>query len=100
MDIDTQECDLNKLEWHFIELKKFHKNIDDLGTILDKWIYFFKYAITLREIPDTLSDPALLEAFSVLEQYKWSTEELEAYDRYMDAARCYTSQYLQQRKWD
>lgn len=92
LDIETHEWDLKNLEWHFVELKKFSKQLDELTTILDKWIYFLKHAVTLQQIPSTLKDPVLEEAFSVLAQSNWTIAELEAYDRYLDAIRSSGSQ--------
>jgi predicted transposase/invertase (TIGR01784 family) len=39
-----------------------------------------------------LQEPIIKEAFDVLEQGNWSRGELEAYDAYLDAARCTASQ--------
>lgn len=92
LNTKTQVCSLKHLEFYFIELKKFHKTIEQLDTILDKWIYFLKHAVTLNKVPASMQEPVLQEAFGVLEQGNWSNSELEAYDRYLDAMRSYKSQ--------
>jgi predicted transposase/invertase (TIGR01784 family) len=92
LDTKTFACELQSLEFHFIELAKFNKPLEDLDTILDKWIYFLKYADSLSTIPKSLQEPIIKEAFDVLEQGNWSRGELEAYDAYLDAARCTASQ--------
>jgi predicted transposase/invertase (TIGR01784 family) len=87
IDKETFERELKHLEFHFIELPKFTKELAELNNILDKWIYFLKYADSLDSIPESLQEPIIKEAFGVLEQGNWSIPELEAYDAYLDAAR-------------
>jgi predicted transposase/invertase (TIGR01784 family) len=87
IDKETFECELKHLEFHFIELPKFTKELAELNNILDKWVYFLKYADSLDSIPESLQEPVIKEAFGVLEQGNWSIPELEAYDAYLDAAR-------------
>ncbi len=89
LDSETHAHELKHLEFHFIELEKFNKNIDELMTIVEKWIYFLKNATTLQSKPASLKEPEFKEAFDLLEQGNWSTAELEAYDRYLDEIRSY-----------
>jgi len=92
LDNKTYIQELKNFEFHFIELEKFNKDLDNLTTILDKWIYFLKHAVTLQKVPVTFKDPVLQEAFDILAQSNWSKNELEAYDRYLDSIRSYVSQ--------
>ena len=92
LDNTTYAHELKHLEFHFIELKKFTKELEQLNTILDKWIYFLKHADNFQEIPDPLKNPIMKEAFNVLAQGSWSIRELEAYDRYLDSFRSSASQ--------
>jgi predicted transposase/invertase (TIGR01784 family) len=82
-DIDTGEITISDVEFNFIELQKFHKVIDELDTLTDKWIYFIKNAENLEIIPDNVNDKGLLSAYQEANQHTWSQEELDAYD-YMD----------------
>lgn len=92
LDNETYAHELKHLEFHFIELDKFNKALGNLNTILDKWIYFLKHAVTMQKIPDSFNESVLEEAFDVLAQSNWSKNELEAYDRYLDAIRSSASQ--------
>ncbi|HEV2601413.1 MAG TPA: Rpn family recombination-promoting nuclease/putative transposase [Candidatus Babeliales bacterium] len=92
LDAKTFAHELKHLEFHFIELSKFEKELESLFTVLDKWIYFLKHAVTLQKIPSALKDPVMTDAFNVLEQGNWSKKELEAYDRYLDQIRSSASQ--------
>ncbi|HEV2601551.1 MAG TPA: Rpn family recombination-promoting nuclease/putative transposase [Candidatus Babeliales bacterium] len=99
LDSKTHAHELKHLEFHFIELKKFNKEVDEDSSIIDKWIYFFKHAATLQKIPSSLKNPEIKEAFDVLERGNWSLAELEAYDRYLDERRSYAGkiQYAEEK---
>ena len=49
LDNKTYTRELKHLEFHFIELKKFSKELEELNTILDKWIYFLRNADSFQE---------------------------------------------------
>lgn len=87
VDNETHEQELKHLEFHFIELPKFDKQVKDLTNILDKWLYFLKHAVSLEEIPASLTEKPLTEAFDILKRGSWSKGDLEAYERYLDAMR-------------
>ncbi|MCK4493795.1 MAG: Rpn family recombination-promoting nuclease/putative transposase [Methylococcales bacterium] len=78
---ETLSQDFDDFEFTFLELKKFNKSLDQLETILDKWIYFLKYAEKLDFIPKELEGISeIKEAFQIAIQHKWDREELEVYD--------------------
>jgi predicted transposase/invertase (TIGR01784 family) len=78
---ETSEQDLDDFEFTFIELPKFQKNISQLEDILDKWIYFIKYAQDLTLIPKEYENlTEFSEAFEVAKQTSWNKEELKVYD--------------------
>ena len=93
VDTKTKVNNLKHLEWHFIELPKFDKKLEDIDTIADKWIYLLKNAQDLRMIPDELKKPAALaEAMEVLERHRWSDADLYDYEKYWDNERSKKSQ--------
>ena len=78
---ETQTQDLEDFEFSFIELPKFTKGLDELETILDKWIFFIKNAKDLTMIPQTYqSNPPFKEAFDIASQNTWNKKELEVYE--------------------
>jgi predicted transposase/invertase (TIGR01784 family) len=87
IDSQTGERDLRCLEFHFIELPKFHKTIDELDTNFDKWIYFLQNAEEYSEIPEQLNREPLKEAFHVLERSGWPIADFEAYRSQLDKIR-------------
>ncbi len=70
------------IELVFVELPKFHKKLEELETIQDKWIYFLRYAQDLELIPDRLKSVKEVErAFHIAERSKMTAEELEAIEK-------------------
>ncbi len=84
-DEDTNEHDLKDFYFIFIELPKFPKNKEDqLENIVEKWVYFFRYADEtseedLKKIVG--SDIIIGRAYNELNQYNWSEEERFTYDQ-------------------
>ncbi|NER26842.1 MAG: Rpn family recombination-promoting nuclease/putative transposase [Symploca sp. SIO1C4] len=66
------------IELVFVELPKFNKQISDLETLTDKWLYFLKSAKQLDSVPDNMSEvPEIQKAFEVANQANLSREEFE-----------------------
>jgi len=78
---ETSTQDLEDFEFTFIELPKFNKELKELNSILDKWIYFIKNASNLTIIPkeyETIQE--FQDAFKIVTQTLWDKKELEIYD--------------------
>jgi predicted transposase/invertase (TIGR01784 family) len=66
------------IELIFVELPKFKKNLKELETIIDKWLYFLNNARSLEEVPTEMeSIPEIKKAFSIANQINLSPDELE-----------------------
>jgi len=77
----TNEHLLKDIQFSFIELPKFVKEMHELDTPIDKWTYFIKHSEELHVIPDFANeDEGLKTAFIEADKYQWSKEELKAYD--------------------
>lgn len=88
LNVKTHERNLQLMEFCYIELRKFTKTIDQLDTVVDKWIYLLQNASKFDQIPEQLQKPAALEeAMATLNQSSLSLKELALYDKYLDA-RC------------
>lgn len=80
MNSETHEQTLQHFEFHFIELSKFHKTIDELETVADKWIYLIQNSENIEKIPDQLKRPQeMAEALHVLERGYWTEFEFQSY---------------------
>ena len=68
----------HELELFFVELPKFHKALDDLETLTEKWIYFMKNTNQLEAVPETMGIvPEIEKALRIANQANLSPEELE-----------------------
>ena len=79
-DIDTGEQTIKDMEFNFIELPKFNKELNELKTLTEKWVYFIKNAESLEVVPDNINDEGLKSAYEEANVQTWSQEELDAYD--------------------
>ena len=78
---ETNTQDLDDFEFSFIELPKFKKELGQLNTILDKWIYFIQNASNLTVVPSEYKDfQEFEEAFIIATQTSWDKKELEVYE--------------------
>jgi hypothetical protein len=68
------------ITFNFIELPKFNKELHELVTLTEKWIYFIKNAENLDVVPDNVGDKGLKSAYQEANKHTWTAEELEAYD--------------------
>jgi len=68
----------NELEMVFVELPKFHHELDELETLTQKWIYFMKNTSSLETVPETMGRvPEIQKAFRIANQANLSRQELE-----------------------
>lgn len=68
----------NELEMVFVELPKFHNDLDDLETLTEKWIYFMKNTSSLETVPETMGRvPEIQKAFRIANQANFNRQELE-----------------------
>ena len=79
-DVENGERVIKDMDFFFIELPKFKKQMETLDSISDKWIYFIKEAENLEVIPENVDDKGLNEAYHDADKHNWSKEELRAYD--------------------
>ena len=76
----TYEHALKDVHFTFIELKKFTKEVEELTTLTEKWVFFIKKAEDLKVIPKNVVDEGLMEAYKDADKHSWQKEELIAYD--------------------
>lgn len=81
LDTHTHKNHLDDFAFCFIELPKFHKTLDELDNVVDKWIYFIKNTVALEEVPALFQqDPVFKTAFEMAQQHAWSKQEMLVYD--------------------
>ncbi|WP_341748508.1 Rpn family recombination-promoting nuclease/putative transposase [Candidatus Tisiphia endosymbiont of Sialis lutaria] len=85
LDTESYANDLKDFHFVFLELEKFNKTINELETIEEKWMYFFKHAgdstLTLTDIEHLIGkDKIIRRAFEAVDQASWSEAELNTYE--------------------
>jgi len=79
-DVETGEQTIKDMEFTFVELPKFNKELHELKTLIEKWIYFIKNAENLEVVPDNINDEGLKSAYEEANVQTWTQEELDAYE--------------------
>ncbi len=70
------------IELVFVELPKFNKQLSELETLSDKWLYFLKAANTLQSVPPTMEEvPEINHAFEVARESKLTRKELNVLEK-------------------
>lgn len=78
---ETKTQDIKDFEFTFLELEKFQKGLDELDSVLDKWVYFLKNASDLTVVPKEYEEISeFKEAFEIATQTAWNKKELEVYE--------------------
>ena len=85
-DIDTHKIFYDKLTFIYLEVPKFTKEIDELETNFEKWMYVLKNLKRLDNIPDRLRDRLFERIFASAEIAKLTPEE---YRDYIDSLNSY-----------
>ena len=66
------------MEMIFIELPKFNKQLNQLETLTDKWVYFMKNAPSLEIVPSTMKTVSeIQQAFEIANETNLNAEELK-----------------------
>jgi len=76
----TREFDYSKnhIELVFVELPNFQKELSQLSSLTDKWIYFMKHAVDLKMVPETLGEVLEIQkALDLANQANFNLQELE-----------------------
>ena len=78
-DTATQKVFYDKLKFVYLEMPKFTKEVDELETHFEKWMYVLKNLKRLESIPGKLRERVFERMFASAEIAKLSTEEYRAY---------------------
>jgi hypothetical protein len=86
-DIETHKIFYDKLRFVYLEMPKFTKELDELETRFDKWMYVLKNLKWLDNIPDKLREKIFDKIFAAAEIAKLCKEEYEQYIVSLNAYR-------------
>ncbi len=79
-NIVTNKVFCEELTLIYIALPKFRKNLDQLETRLDKWLYAIKHLDRLDRVPDALMEQIFEKFFQVAEIANFSRDEVLKYE--------------------
>jgi predicted transposase/invertase (TIGR01784 family) len=88
MDTQKKTVFYDKLTFIYLEMPKFNKDIDELNTRFEKWMYVLKNLPRLQEFPPQLQERIFEKIFRVAEIAKMNKQEITEYEdslkRYRD----------------
>ncbi len=79
-ELETNRIFSDKLNFIYLEMPKFNKNIDALETRFEKWLYVIKNLHKLERIPEKLQESIFLQLFETAEIAKFSRKEYQDYE--------------------
>lgn len=79
-DIETCKVFYDKLTFIYLEMPKFDKQVEELDTRFEKWLYVLKNLNRLERVPDRLRERIFERLFEVAEVAKFTREELQSYE--------------------
>lgn len=90
-DINTHRVFYDKLTYIYLEMPKFNKEIGELDTLSDHWLYVIKNLARLDEKPRELRDNIFERFFKVAEIAGFSHEQRMAYEASLKNMRDYVN---------
>jgi predicted transposase/invertase (TIGR01784 family) len=78
-DLETHRVFYDKLRFVYLAMPKFDKEVDELETRFEKWMYVLKNLKRLDNIPDKLRERIFEKIFASAEIAKLTSEEYRAY---------------------
>ncbi len=79
-ELETNEIFSDKLNFIYLEMPKFNKQIEELNTRFDKWLYVIKNLHKLDRIPEKLKENIFLQLFETAEIAKFNRQEYQDYE--------------------
>ena len=79
MDKKTKEVFYDRFALYFLEVSRFNKKEEELGTNFDKWMFILKNLHQLERIPEKLQTKIFEKLFKAAEISNLSPEEMKEY---------------------
>lgn len=79
VETETQAVFNDKLRFIYLEMPKFDKEVDELETRYDKWLYVVKNLPRLERVPEKLQEKIFLKLFATAEIANYNPQERSAY---------------------
>lgn len=79
-DSETKKVFYDKLTFIYLEMPKFNKNVDQLETRFDKWLYVLKNLNRLDRVPEKLKEHIFEKLFETAEIAKFTPDQILSYE--------------------
>ena len=79
-DIETNKVFYNKLTFVYLEMPKFKKELSEIETRFEKWLYVLRHLNDLDKIPAKLTEKVFKRLFEVAEIANFNREQLMQYE--------------------
>lgn len=86
-EIERNRVGYDKLIFIYLELPKFTKELDELESRLDNWLYVIRELHRLDNIPDKLRDPVFEQLFKAAEIARFSPDQVRSYEKNLHYSR-------------
>ncbi|MCI5130110.1 MAG: Rpn family recombination-promoting nuclease/putative transposase [Candidatus Electrothrix sp. EH2] len=80
-DIETNKVFYDKLTFIYLEMPKFSKDLDELTTRFEKWLYVIRNLNRLERIPDTLREQVFEQLFASAEIAHFTPDQVRSYEK-------------------
>lgn len=80
IDNETKKVFYDKLTYIYLEMPKYNKQIDELETRFDKWLYIIRNLNRLERVPDKLREHIFEKLFETAEISKFTQEQVRSYE--------------------
>ncbi len=87
LDKQTLEIFYQKLTFIYLEMPRFQKKEEELGTRFEKWMYVLKNLPRLQERPKKLQEKVFEKLFNEAELAKLTPEEMRTYEESLKVYR-------------
>lgn len=79
-DSETKKVFYDKLTFIYLEMPKFNKNVDQLETRFDKWLYVLRNLNRLDRVPEKLKEQIFEKLFETAEIAKFTPDQILSYE--------------------
>ncbi|PIE84065.1 MAG: hypothetical protein CSA07_03695 [Bacteroidia bacterium] len=87
METKLKEVFFDRLTYIYLIMPKFNKGLDELETLMDKWLYAIKHLYELQSRPSRLSERVFERFFEQANIAQFSLKESAAYEESLKAYR-------------
>lgn len=79
-ELESKEVFYDKLTFIYLEMPKFNKNLDELETRFDKWLYVIRNLNRLDKVPDKLREKIFEKLFETAEIARFTPDQVRSYE--------------------